>query len=74
MEKVLEYKEIKMEYYEHGDVIRNKITILQQEVAVLKSRIQEHGTGHIHTAIGVITHRITELEEEFIEAQKQRNR
>jgi len=74
VEKALEYKEIKMEYYQHGDVIRNKITILQQEIAVLKSRIQEHGTGHIHTAISVIDHRIAELTEEFAEAQKQRNR
>ena len=35
---------------------------LQYEVEILKSMIQEYGTGHIHTAIYVLENRIKELE------------
>jgi hypothetical protein len=35
---------------------------LQHEITVLKGMIQEHGTGHIHTAIYVLENRIKELE------------
>ena len=35
---------------------------LQYEVTVLKGMIQEHATGHIHTAISVLENRIKELE------------
>ena len=53
---------------------QDKIRLISEEVQVLKSRIQEHGTGHIHTAISVMQHRIAELEEQFIKEQRQRNR
>ena len=53
---------------------QDKIRLISEEVQVLKSRIQEHGTGHIHTAITVMQHRIAELEEQFIKEQRQRNR
>jgi len=53
---------------------QDKIRLISEEVQVLKSRIQEHGTGHIHTAISVMQHRIAELEEQFIKEQGQRNR
>jgi hypothetical protein len=53
---------------------QDKIRLISEEVQVLKSRIQEHGTGHIHTAITVMQHRIAELEEQFIKEQGQRNR
>mgnify|MGYP001194906657 CR=1 FL=1 len=29
----------------------------------LKSKIKEHGTGHIHTAISVLEHRVKEVKE-----------
>lgn len=35
---------------------------LQYEVQVLKGMLKEHDTGHIHTAISVLEHRIEELE------------
>ena len=38
------------------------IEVIKREIKVLESRIQEHDTGHIKTAIGVLRHRITELE------------
>ena len=39
----------------------NIIKVLREEVEVLTLRIRERGTGHIHTAIGVINSRIDEL-------------
>ena len=38
------------------------LAVLKDEVEVLKKQIQPHDTGHIHTAISVLTHRIGELE------------
>ena len=42
----------------------NTIKVLRKEVEVLTSRTRERGTGHLHTAIGVINSRIDELIEE----------
>jgi len=38
---------------------------LIDEVDVLKNRLQPHDTGHIHTTINVLEHRITEVTEEI---------
>ena len=37
------------------------IKILREEVEVLTRRLRPAGTGHLHTAIGVINSRIDEL-------------
>ena len=42
-----------------GDEIR--LAVLQDEIEIHKSRLQSHDTGHLHTAISVIKHRIEEL-------------
>ena len=42
----------------------NHIDHLKYEVEVLKSRIQEHDTGHLHTTISVLESRIEELRKE----------
>ena len=42
----------------------NIIKILRGEVEVLTKRLKPAGTGHLHTAIGVINSRIDELIEE----------
>ena len=73
VEKVLEYKEINMKHYEYCDVLTNTMTVLRQEVEVLRSKIEEHDTGHIHTAISVIQHRIAELQKQLNKEQKQGN-
>ena len=39
-----------------------QIKALRHEISVLKGRLQPHDTGHIHTAISVLQHRIEELE------------
>ena len=62
-----------MKHYEYCDVLTNKMTVLHQEVEVLRSKIEEHDTGHIHTAISVIQHRIAELQKQLNEEQKQGN-
>ncbi len=41
------------------------IRTLRKEVYILESRVQEHATGHLHTAIGVINGRIDEMVQEL---------
>lgn len=51
----------------------DRLLMLQEEVAILKTRIQPHDTGHIHTTISVLEERIAELRDEInaeIHAQK----
>ena len=38
-----------------------RIAVLKDEIEIHKSRLQLHDTGHLHTAISVIEHRIEEL-------------
>ena len=46
-----------------GAVTRDEVrlAVLQDEIEILKSRLEPHDTGHLHTAISVIEHRIAEL-------------
>ena len=43
-----------------GAVTRDEVrlAVLQDEIEILKSRLEPHDTAHLHTAISVITHRI----------------
>ena len=43
------------------------IEVLKTEVDVLASRLEPHDTGHLHTAIHVLKHRVEELEKEVKE-------
>ena len=38
-----------------------KVNILEQEIEYAKSCLQEHDTGHIHTAISWLEDRVNEL-------------
>ena len=38
-----------------------RLAVLQDEIEIHKSRLEPYDTGHLHTAISVIQHRITEL-------------
>jgi hypothetical protein len=40
--------------------------VLKSEVELLKSRLEKHDTGNLHTAIAVLEERIAELEGEKI--------
>ena len=53
-----------MGLYTKQDEIINTIKVLRGEVKVLTKRTRDRGTGHLHTAIGVINKRIEELIEE----------
>ncbi len=46
-----------------GAVTRDEVrlAVLQDEIEIHKSRLEPHNTGHLHTAISVIKHRISEL-------------
>ena len=59
-----------MKYYTTRDII----DVLTSQIEYLKTEIKEHDTGHIHTAIGVLNHRIQQLEQQFLEEQRTRNR
>ena len=44
------------------EATKNYITVLKAEVEYLKSKLEPHDTGHIHTTISTLNHRIKELE------------
>ena len=45
--------------------LMNHARALQEEVGVLKARIQPHDTGHIHTTISTLEERVKEINEEL---------
>ena len=45
-----------------GQENKIRIAVLMDEIEVLKSRIEPHDTGHIHTTISILQHRVRELE------------
>ena len=49
----------------------NHIDILETEINVLGSRLKENGTGHLHTAIFVLTERVKELRESMQNGKKE---
>ena len=38
------------------------IKVLKEQVAIFTSRLEPHDTGHIHTTISTLKHRVRELE------------
>ena len=43
----------------------DRLVYLVEEIAILKTRIQERGTGHINTAISDLENRVSELKEKL---------
>ena len=41
----------------------DKIIVLVEEIAILKSRYTEHDTGNLRTAVSVLENRVQELKE-----------
>ena len=41
----------------------DKIIVLVEEIAVLKSRFDEHDTGNLRTTVGVLENRVQELKD-----------
>ena len=42
--------------------VKTYIAVLKAEIQHLKTKIEPHDTGHIHTTIGTLQHRVRELE------------
>ena len=51
------------------DIIR--IAVLEETIEIFKSRIEPHDTGHLHTTIGTLKHRIEELENDIAISSRQ---
>ena len=43
----------------------DRLVFLVEEIGILKTKIEERGTGHIHTAIGVLEHRVKEVKDKL---------
>jgi len=52
---------------------QNHINVLKTEVEVLATRLEPHDTGHLHTTIYTLKHRIEELEIENGQEEENRN-
>ena len=51
-----------MNYRNESNLVTvDKILVLMEEIAVLKSRFEDHDTGHLRTAVSVLENRIKEL-------------
>ena len=51
-----------MNYNNESNLITvDKIIVLMEEIAVLKSRFEDTDTGHLRTAVNVMENRIQEL-------------
>ena len=42
---------------------QTRLTILKEEIELLKEQIRPHDTGHIHTTISVLNNQIRDIEE-----------
>ena len=51
-----------MNYRNESNLVTvDKIMVLMEEIVVLKSRFEDHDTGHLRTAVSVLENRIKEL-------------
>ena len=51
--------------------LMNHVRALQEEIGVLKDRIQPHDTGHIHTAISYLHSRVDEIKRDIAHSEVQ---
>ena len=47
-----------------------KIAVLQEEISILKDRLEPQASGHLHTTISVLENRINEMKEEIKHGKK----
>ena len=45
-----------------GQEYNIRVAVLKDEIDLLKSKLEPHETGHIHTTISTLQHRVRELE------------
>ena len=48
---------------EYNTMTVDKIIMLMEEIAILKSRFQEHDTGNLRTTVNVLEDRVKELKD-----------
>ena len=48
---------------EYNTVTVDKIIMLMEEIAIIKSRFQEHDTGNLRTTVNVLENRVKELKD-----------
>jgi len=46
-------------------LVESTLATCRREIGILKTKIREHDTGHIHTAINVLEHRVKEVKEKL---------
>lgn len=54
--------------------VEHKMQVIQSEIDILRNKIEEHGTGHIHTTIRVLEQRLEDMNKERLQLQQQRNK
>ena len=45
----------------------DRLVMLMEEIAIVKSRLQPHDTGHIHTTISTLESRVEEIRNNLAE-------
>ena len=45
--------------------LMNHVRALQEEISILKDRLQPHDTGHIHTTIKTLEERVKEINKQI---------
>ena len=67
--EVLEVMECQLElvaYVKYENHLQEDILqFLVEEIGILRTKIQQHGTGHIYTAISVLESRVKEVKEKL---------
>ena len=53
--RLKEFTQVEQEY----DI---RVAVLKDEIDLFKSKLEPHDTGHIHTTISTLQHRVRELE------------
>ena len=75
-EKVMHHHLLELKHPQWGSIIgyesHIRIAVLKDEIEVFKSRIKPHDTGHLHTTIGTLNHRIKELEDKETSSVEER--
>ena len=46
----------------------DRLVMLMEEIAILKSRLQPQDTGHIHTTINTLESRVEEISNRLVES------
>ena len=75
-DKIMHHHLSELKHPQWGSIIgyenHIRIAVLKDEIEVFESRIEPHDTGHLHTTIGTLNHRIKEFEDKETSSVKER--